>query len=69
MLLDLSDDSEQVAVAARDLAAHSNAEIIAMHVVEYIPVEPMGESVMPTMQIEMELTPDMRQQLMALTSA
>ena len=66
VLLDLSDDSEQVAVAARDLAAHSNAEIIAMHVVEYIPVEPMGESVMPTMQIEMELTKRSMQQLQDL---
>jgi universal stress protein A len=53
--LDLSQDSEQVAIAARDLAAHTNAAIVALHVVEYVPVEPMGESLMPTVQIEDEL--------------
>jgi|SRR5580692_6479671 len=55
VLLDLSQDSEQVAVAGRDLAAHSNAEIVVLHVVEFVPVEPMGESLMPTAQIEEEL--------------
>jgi universal stress protein A len=63
VLLDLSEDSEQVAASARDLAAYSNAEMIAMHVVEYIPVEPMGESVMPTLQIEQELMKRSAQQL------
>jgi universal stress protein A len=55
VVLDLSDVSEQVAVAARDLAAYSKAEIVALHVVEFVPVEPMGESLMPTVQIEEEL--------------
>jgi universal stress protein A len=52
VLLDLSRDSEQVAIAGRDLAAYSNAEIVVLHVVEFVPVEPMGESLMPTGQIE-----------------
>jgi universal stress protein A len=55
VLLDLSNDSEQVAIAARDLAAYTNASMVALHVVEFIPVEPMGESLMPTAQIEQEL--------------
>jgi universal stress protein A len=55
VLLDLSDDSEQVAIAGRDLAAYSQARIVALHVVEFIPAEPMGESLMPTVQIEEEL--------------
>ena len=55
VLLDLSDDSEQVAIAGRDLAAYSKAGIVALHVVEFVPVEPMGESLMPTVQIEDEL--------------
>ncbi len=55
VLLDLSEDSEQVAVAGRDLAAHSNASVVALHVVEFVPVEPLGESLMPTVQIEDEL--------------
>ena len=55
VLLDLSEDSEQVAIAARDLAAYSNASMVALHVVEFVPVEPLGESLMPTAQIEDEL--------------
>jgi universal stress protein A len=55
VLLDLSDHSERVFTAARDLAAYSNAAIVALHVVEFVPAEPMGESLLPTMQIEQEL--------------
>jgi universal stress protein A len=55
VLLDLSEDSEQVAIAGRDLAAHSNASVVVLHVVEFVPVEPLGESLMPTVQIEDEL--------------
>ena len=55
VLLDLSRDSEQVAIAGRDLAAYSSAEIVVLHVVEFVPVEPLGESLMPTAQIEDEL--------------
>jgi universal stress protein A len=55
VLLDLSQDSEQVAIAGRDLAAYSNASMVVLHVVEFVPVEPLGESLMPTVQIEDEL--------------
>jgi universal stress protein A len=55
VLLDLSEDSERIAVAARDLAAYSNASMIVLHVVEFVPVEPLGESLMPVPQIEEEL--------------
>ena len=63
VLLDLSEDSEQVAVAGRDLAAHSNASVVVLHVVEFVPVEPLGESLMPTVQIEDELISRSREQL------
>jgi universal stress protein A len=62
-LLDLSQDSEQVAIAGRDMAAHSNAELVILHVVEFVPVEPLGESLMPTAQIEDELIKRGRGQL------
>jgi universal stress protein A len=51
--LDLAEGSERVFAAAHDIAAHSNAGIVALHVVEYVPTEPMGESLMPN-QIELE---------------
>ncbi|HWW30635.1 MAG TPA: universal stress protein [Steroidobacteraceae bacterium] len=55
VLLDLSDASAQVAAAGRDLAACSNAALVVLHVVDFVPVEPMGESMMPTGQIEEDL--------------
>ncbi|MGA2188499.1 MAG: universal stress protein [Steroidobacteraceae bacterium] len=66
VVLDLSLDSEQVAVAARDLAAYSKAGIIALHVVEFVPVEPMGESLMPTVQIEEDLIRRSREKMREL---
>jgi universal stress protein A len=63
VLLDLSDDSERVFIAGRDLAAYSSASMVALHVVEIVPVEPMGESLMPTLQIEEELVKRSRERL------
>jgi universal stress protein A len=65
VLLDLSEDSEQVAVAARDLAEYSQASMLALHVVEFVPVEPLGESLMPTAQIEDDLVNRSREKLNA----
>ncbi len=63
VLLDLSDGSEQVAAAGRKMASYSNAAVIALHVVEFVPVEPMGESLMPPIQIEEELIKRSREKL------
>jgi universal stress protein A len=68
VLLDLSEDSEQVAIAARNLAAYSNASMVALHVVEFVPVEPLGESLMPTAQIEDELIKRAREKLSDLVA-
>jgi universal stress protein A len=63
VLLDLSPDSEQVAVAARDLAAYSDAAIAALHVVEFVPAEPMGESLIPSVEIEQEMIERSKEQI------
>jgi universal stress protein A len=68
VLLDLSEDSEQVAIAASNLAAYSNASMVALHVVEFVPVEPLGESLMPTAQIEDELIKRAREKLSDLVA-
>jgi universal stress protein A len=52
VLLDLSESSDQVAVAGREQAEYSDASMVLLHVVDFVPVEPMGESLIPTMQIE-----------------
>jgi universal stress protein A len=55
LCLDLTDDSEKLAERARALAATFGAELTLLHVVEYVPVEPMGEALLPAVQIEGEL--------------
>jgi universal stress protein A len=67
VLLDLLDGSTQVAAAAMGMAAHSNGEIVALHVVEFIPVEPMGEALMPTVQLQADLASRARERIAALT--
>jgi universal stress protein A len=56
VLLDLSDGSEQVALAGINLAQHSGAAVVILHVVEFVPLEPIGESLMATPQVEDNLT-------------
>jgi universal stress protein A len=68
VLLDLSGASEQVAVAGRDMAAHSNAAMVVLHVVEFVPTEPMGETLMPTVQIEEDLAQRARAKLNELSA-
>jgi universal stress protein A len=68
VLLDLSDGSEQVAVAGRDMASHSGAAMVILHVVDFVPIEPMGESLMPTVQIESDLLARSRSKLEAMTT-
>lgn len=53
--LDLTDDSERIVAGAKALAALSGASLALLHVVEYVPVEPMGEALLPAVQIEGEL--------------
>jgi universal stress protein A len=66
-VVDLSRDSEPVlaralAIAARDAAAR----VTLLHVVEYMPVEPLGDSLLPTPQIEAELVERARVQMAKL---
>jgi universal stress protein A len=68
VLLDLSEASEQIAAAGRDMAAHSDAAMVLLHVVEFVPTEPMGETLMPTVQIEQDLAQRARTKLSELSA-
>lgn len=55
LVVDLSEDSQIIGERAKAIAACYQSEITLLHVVEYVPVEPMGEALLPTVQIEGEL--------------
>jgi universal stress protein A len=55
LVVDLSDDSRVIGERAKSIAACYQADITLLHVVEYVPVEPMGEALLPSVQIEGEL--------------
>jgi universal stress protein A len=52
LLLDLTEASEQVAVAGREIAENCAAEMVVLHVVEFVPMEPMGDSLLPIAPID-----------------
>jgi universal stress protein A len=53
--LDLTEGSEEIVRKAKELAGRYGAKLTLLHVVEYVPVEPMGEALLPAVQIEGEL--------------
>jgi universal stress protein A len=66
--LDLTEESEKIVERARALAANSGATLTLLHVVEYVPVEPMGEALLPAVQIEGELVDRATTRLAELTA-
>jgi universal stress protein A len=68
VVVDLTNDSLPIARRAQALAGAAGAELELLHVVEFVPVEPMGETLMPSVQIEDELLDGARQRLAALAS-
>src|SRR4026209_762615 len=55
LCVDLTDDSDAIATRGKRIAQRYGAELTLLHVVEYVPVEPMGEALLPAVQIEGEL--------------
>ena len=66
LVVDLSEDSRIVGERAKTIAHCYQSEITLLHVVEYVPVEPMGEALLPTVQIESELVDRARLKLTEL---
>jgi universal stress protein A len=66
LVVDLTDDSLPIGRRAQAVANALGAQIDLLHVVEYVPVEPMGETLMPAVQIEDELLDRARQRLTEL---
>ncbi|MGA8709562.1 MAG: universal stress protein [Steroidobacteraceae bacterium] len=64
--IDLTQDSRAVAARACELARVSGGEVRLLHVVEFVPIEPMSDSLMPVMQIDDQLIERARKQIAAL---
>jgi universal stress protein A len=54
-VLDLGPDSLHVGMRARTVAAATGAAVSFLHVVDYVPIEPIGEILLPTCEVEQDL--------------
>jgi universal stress protein A len=68
LVVDLSEDSLAIGRRAQELAQALGAEVELLHVVEFVPVEPMGETLMPAVQMQDELIARSEQRLAALAA-
>ncbi|MDQ2068773.1 universal stress protein [Natronospira bacteriovora] len=64
---DLAEDSDQVLARAMQLAETSRARLSLLHVVEYLPVDPAGEALLPPpVDMEEELINSARERIQGL---
>lgn len=68
LAIELNGESASIARRAQALAAALQAELEVLHVVEYAPVEPLGETLMPAVQIEGEMLARAHKQLATLAA-
>lgn len=66
LAVDLNADSISIGRRAREFAELMGAELTVLHVVEFMPVEPVGESMVPPVQMLDEFAAAARQRLVAL---
>jgi len=67
--VDLTDDSRAVAARAQVLATQWQAQLRLLHVVEFVPLEPMSDSLVPVMQVDDAAIERARGQLQELARA
>lgn len=68
LAIELNDESAAIAARAQALATALQAQLEVLHVLEYAPVEPLGETLMPAVQIEGEMLARARRQLATLAA-
>ncbi len=61
--VDLGEHSRQVIGRAQAASAKAGATVKLLHVVEYVPVEPMGEALLPAVSVEEDLVAGARKRL------
>jgi universal stress protein A len=68
LVVDLGAESAALGRRALEIATPFGARVDLLHVVEFVPVEPMGETLMPAVQIEEELLLRAKQRLATLAA-
>ncbi len=69
LALDLREQSERVGRRAVEIAGINQAKLTLLHVVEFVPVDPAGEALLPPpVNLEEELVTSARQRLETLAS-
>ena len=67
--IDLSDQSRDIAAKSVELARQWQAQLRLLHVIEYVPVEPMSDALVPVVQIDEAVVARSRKQIRALATA
>jgi len=67
-VVDLGPDSLAVTRRAREQCDGPGARLTLLHVVEFVPAEPLSDALLPTVQIEAELLERARTRLAALAA-
>ena len=66
LVVDLSEDSLAISRRAHALATALGAQVNLLHVVEFVSVDPLGDTLMPVVEMESELIEQARKRLVAL---
>ena len=67
--IDLTDQSRAIAAKSVELARLWQAQLRILHVIEFVPVEPMSDALVPVVQIDDQMIERAKTQLHALASA
>lgn len=67
--IDLSDQSRAIAAKSVELARQWQAQVRLLHVIEFVPVEPMSDALVPVVQIDDRVVARAKEQMMALASS
>jgi len=64
--VDLNEQSGAVVAKAAELARQWQAALTLLHVVEFVPIEPMSDALVPVMQVDDQLISRAQEQIRAL---
>ena len=67
--IDLSDQSRAIAAKSVELARQGQAQLRLLHVIEFVPVEPMSDALVPVVQIDEMVVARAKDQIVALAGA